>query len=387
MPNIGELSLTSVAEFDFRLLIKALGKGEKGSRSLSFAEASLLIQGFAQAKVTPVQMASAMMLMRVRGETVAEVAGVVAGLRHCIDTGWSQLSVEIDWPVYAGKREQLPWLLLVAKLLANNGVRVLLHGDSQALPHRRHVESCIDSLDIVRCKDPLTAKSELDRSGIVYVRAGDLTPVLDACRQLHQELGLRSLIQTAVRCINPANAPLSLRSYFHPGIDKIHQGVSQILFEQHSYQPGVVAVFKGLQGETELNPRVETSISIVNGLQSHIAMTTVDIPTLLTAFSGAKVGQAELSEQALALLWREVTPFDSDAIKALMSCSMIEQALSSVQATLMAILFLLHYKSEDYGSNLTVEQLEKLSLQHWSARLLVTDKADLMVNKEWLCAV
>ena len=79
MPKMGELTLTSVDEFDFRLLIKALGKGEKGSRALTFDEACLLLEGFAKGKATRAQMASAMMLMRVRGETTEEISGMVIG--------------------------------------------------------------------------------------------------------------------------------------------------------------------------------------------------------------------------------------------------------------------------------------------------------------------
>ncbi len=63
-------------DFDHRKLVKALGKGIKGSRSLNFAEASHLITAFAKGDVSSSQMAAAMMLMRVRGESIEELAGV-----------------------------------------------------------------------------------------------------------------------------------------------------------------------------------------------------------------------------------------------------------------------------------------------------------------------
>ncbi|WP_157822167.1 glycosyl transferase [Shewanella sp. Actino-trap-3] len=392
MPKIGELTLTSVDEFDFRLLIKALGKGEKGSRTLTFAEASLLLEGFAKGKATRVQMASAMMLMRVRGETTEEVAGMVAGLRHTLDTGWGTLAVDIDWPVYAGKREQLPWLLLVAKLLASQGVRVMLHGDSQALPHRRHVESCLAAVNIACCTTPQSANAALLSDNIVYVCAGDLAPVLDECRQLHQELGLRSLIQTAARCINPTNAAISLRSYFHPGLDNLHQGICEILFAKGEYHAGSVAIFKGLQGETECNPRVSTTVTVVNGQANTIVVSSLSVPTLLEGFSGAKVGQAELSSDILALLWREQQPFSVNKLTELMSRTMIEQALSSIQATLAALLLLLSRQSAAIDSinatAITAAQAVSLSQQCWANRFSTTDNPlDQWRNKEWLCAV
>ena len=392
MPKIGELTLTSADEFDFRLLIKALGKGEKGSRTLTFAEARLLLEGFAKGKVTRVQMASAMMLMRVRGETTEEVAGMVAGLRHTLDQGWRSLAVDIDWPVYAGKREQLPWLLLVAKLLASKGVRIMLHGDSQALPHRRHVESCLESLNIACCTSPQSSNTALMSDNIVYVRAGDLAPVLDNCRQLHQELGLRSLIQTAARCINPTNAPISLRSYFHPGLDNLHQGICEVLFANNEYHDGCIAIFKGLQGETECNPRVATKITVVNGKTENIAVSNLTIPTILEGFSGAKIGQADLPNEILALLWREKQPFVTNELTTLMSRTMIEQAISSIKATLTAVLLLLSRKSVatiPYTTMaITAEQAILLSQQCWENRFNTTDSpVNQWRNKEWLCAV
>ncbi|QIR14279.1 glycosyl transferase [Shewanella aestuarii] len=404
MPKIGEIPLTSVDEFDFRLLIKALGKGEKGSRSLTFAEASLLIQGFAKGKVSRPQMAAAMMLMRVRGETINEVAGVVAGLRQICHRAWSELVVDIDWPVYAGKREQLPWLLLVAKLLANKGIKVMLHGDSQALPHRRHVESCIQALGIKACVTAVQAKAALAADNIVYVGAGNFTAVLDECRLLHQELGLRSIIQTASRCMNPANAPISLRSYFHPGLDDLHQQVCQILIAEHEYTNGSIAIFKGLQGETEINPRVTTQVRIVNSMAGEVLVSEISIPTLLEGFCGAKTGQAELSADVLALLWREVSPFGSKALAERMSAAMIEQAISSIEATLVMLIPLICQNRADLSPNTTPsffcqlkvlnadvdcnEQLIKLSKMVWRNRFESLMSNPKTVRKEQsLCAL
>ncbi|MGI2174256.1 glycosyl transferase [Shewanella ulleungensis] len=391
MPKIGALTLTSAETFDFRLLIKALGKGEKGSRSLTFAEASLLLEGFALGHATRVQMASAMMLMRVRGETVDEVAGIVAGLRHSLHRDWPSLAVDIDWPVYAGKREQLPWLLLVASLLAKQGFRVMLHGDSQALPHRRHVESCLDALNIRCGTNPQSAAQVLASDNIVYVRAGDLVPVLDDCRQLHQELGLRSVIQTAARCINPSNAPISLRSYFHPGLDDLHQQVSETLFAKNEYSAGHIAIFKGLQGETEFNPRVSTLMKVVSGQAANVTVSSLTVPTLLAGFFGAKVGQADLSSDILALLWRESQPLESTELSRVMSRTMIEQASSSIIATLTAVLLLLNQQSNNsvgLQQPLTVEQAINLSQQCWQHRFSYTNNPLAQWHKkERLCAV
>jgi hypothetical protein len=167
-----------------------------------------------------------------------------------------------------------------------------------------------------------------------------------------------------------------------------------------------VAIFKGLQGETECNPRVATTITVVNGQTDNIAVSSLSIPTLLEGFSGAKVGQAELSSDILALLWREKEPFSADALTSLMSRTMIEQALSSMTATLAAVLLLLNHKlntaiipqesispeSISQKSNsqkiMAAEQAVYLSQQCWANRFSSTNNPlAKWLNEEWLCAV
>ena len=40
----------------------------------------------------------------------------------------SELSVDVNWPAYAGKKKQASWYVLAAKLLAQNGVKIFMHG-------------------------------------------------------------------------------------------------------------------------------------------------------------------------------------------------------------------------------------------------------------------
>ena len=40
----------------------------------------------------------------------------------------TNIAVDLDWSSYAGKRKHLPWFILSALLLAENGIRVFMHG-------------------------------------------------------------------------------------------------------------------------------------------------------------------------------------------------------------------------------------------------------------------
>lgn len=392
---------------EYQALVKALGRGERGSRSLTLTESHFLIRGFSQGVGTKTQLAAALMLMRVRGETCEEVAGAALGLKSTISEQWSNLDVSIDWPCYAGKRELLPWLLLAAKVLASQGERVLLHGDPRSLSHRNHIADHVEGLNIPKASNPEEAQLALDAVGICYVDADSLSPLVAQFRELHQELGLRSLFQVAIRCTNPANAPVSLRSYFHPGLDKMHIKVAKLMAQtyldtrhldnsfhgsshdkpdsgfdtktdstevNHAEQAfalmGKVGIFKGVQGETEINPRISTELTITSRANSQV----IHLPTRLEAFVGMNTLSSELalsSPQAclvLSQIWDQGETSDHQSgIHSKLSASVLtlaklrQVAEASVISTLSAV-YLLQGK---YGN---VSAAEYSADQAWRMR-------------------
>ncbi len=66
------------------------------------------------------QMAMLLMLIRVQNETNEEIAGLRKRFQSRAET-----NADIDWPCYAGKRNDTasgkPWNLLAAKILADDG--------------------------------------------------------------------------------------------------------------------------------------------------------------------------------------------------------------------------------------------------------------------------
>ncbi|ACA86157.1 glycosyl transferase family 3 [Shewanella woodyi ATCC 51908] len=294
---------TSMMKKSYQALVKALGRGTKGSRSLTLEESTFLITGFYDGYGTRSQLATSLMLMRVRGETTDEIAGVTLGIQSTISPEWKTIGASIDWPCYAGKRDMLPWLLLAAKVLAKEGERVLLHGDPHSLSHRLHIARYVALLGIPVVSSPKEAKSALDGAGICYLDADHLTPLVSLFRSLHQELGLRSLFQTAIRCVNPAFAPVSLRSYFHLGLDTVHAKVAKsvALFNPES-KAVRVGIFKGVQGETEVNPRIATEITIVTGNSQQGFV----LPTLLEGVIGITKFTSQLETEQIAELFLSV---------------------------------------------------------------------------------
>ena len=118
-------------EHPFAQYVRILGKGRHGSRALSPQEAYEAFRMIMADKVEPEQLGAFLMLMRVKEESPDEVAAAVRAVRETLDLPSSLPAVDLDWSSYAGKKRQLPWYLLAALLLAENGVRIFMHG---ALP-------------------------------------------------------------------------------------------------------------------------------------------------------------------------------------------------------------------------------------------------------------
>jgi anthranilate phosphoribosyltransferase len=157
------------------------------------------------------------------------------------------LAVDIDWPTYAGKKRHLPWYLLAAKCLAQNGVKVLMHGGGAHTAGRLYSEQLLNLLGIPLCRNWQAVDDALERNNIAFIPLGDWAPQLQRMIDLRNTLGLRSPIHSLARILNPLNARCGLQSIFHPGYQAVHRDASSLLGDH-------AIVIKGDGGEVEINP-------------------------------------------------------------------------------------------------------------------------------------
>ncbi len=236
-----------MSEHPFVPFIQMLGKGKRGARDLTQTEARQAMDMILAGQVEPVQLGAFLMLMRVKEETPAEVAGFVAAAR-ATQPSVSQGMVDLDWACYAGKRRQLPWFLLAALLLASHGTKVLMHGLNHPEDGRVYLPQALQALGLEEAQSPLQAQQQLQGQGFSYLSLAVLNPVLQQLVALKPVLGLRSPVHTVIRMLNPFQAQASIMGIFHPGYDETHQQAALLLGDSH------MAVFKGEGGEAERNP-------------------------------------------------------------------------------------------------------------------------------------
>lgn len=234
-----------INEHPFAEYVRILGKGKNGSRHMTLAEAQQAMTMILKGQVADVQLGAFLMLLRYQEESAEELAGFAQAVRQHLDI--PKITVDIDWPTYAGKKRHYPWYLLAAKLLAKQGIKVLMHGAGQHTSGRFYTEQFLSALAITDCKNWQEVEQALDSQHIAFIGLTHWLPEVQRMIALRPLLGVRSPIHSLARLLNPLQGRCSLQSVFHPNYQPIHQQASQLLGDTS-------IVIKGEGGETEVRP-------------------------------------------------------------------------------------------------------------------------------------
>jgi anthranilate phosphoribosyltransferase len=243
----------------FAQFVRILGRGKTLSRSLTMAEAEAAMAMILRGQVLPEQLGAFLMLLRVKEETPEEIAGFVRGARATFALPDPLPRVDLDWSSYAGKRRQLPWFLLAALALAQDGVHIFMHGTEGHTPGRLYTRATLEALGLPVAGSLEGAARQVEAEGFAYLPLECLSPRLYDIIQLRPILGLRSPVHTLSRMLNPLAAPYLLQGIFHPGYMAIHQGAARLLGQPH------MAVFRGEGGEIERRPNKPCAVLTVEG--------------------------------------------------------------------------------------------------------------------------
>ncbi|MDO6728776.1 glycosyl transferase family protein [Marinovum sp. 2_MG-2023] len=191
--------------------VRILGRGPGRSRSLTQEEAQAAMTLMLSGEAAPEAIGALLMLLRMKGEVPAEIAGLALGATSTLP---ALPRPDLDWPSYAaGRTRGLPWFLLSARLVAEAGHDVLLHGFNGA---DRKVRAGLAPAGIPVAATSADLQGLMDRGRIAYLPLEVLSPDLFSLLTLRDVLGLRSCINTVCRMLNPAGATASVQGVFHP---------------------------------------------------------------------------------------------------------------------------------------------------------------------------
>lgn len=273
--------------------IREIGRGKQGAKDLSRQQACELMTDILNDAVDPIALGAFCIAMRIKGETSEEMLGFLDALQEHLQkvTNLKQQPVVV-LPSYNGSR-RLPLLTpLLAKLLAQQGHAVLVHGCSSE-DQRIHTEDVLSAMGI----HALTSVAGIESGKVVFAHTQLLSPALWSLLQVRRQTGLRNSAHSLVKLMNPVQGPSVLVcSYTHPEYATAMQTTLQAV-------GGNALLLRGTEGEPVADPRkIPTMQCFLGGhpaqelgISSQTQHQTLDMPLGMNA-----VETADFIEKILA---------------------------------------------------------------------------------------
>jgi anthranilate phosphoribosyltransferase len=232
--------------------IKEIGRGKKGARGLSRADAEQLYGAMLEGRVSDLETGAIVLALRFKGESVDELAGFLQAAEGSFPKvaapGGEFAPVLI--PSYNGARKLANLTPLLALLLAREGVPVLVHGVTSD-PGR------VTSAEIFEAMGLAAAQSHADLAAAFAARQPAfmaielLAPRMAHLLSLRRILGVRNSTHTLVKILQAFDGPaLRLVSYTHP---EYLESLGEYFTSAAPHERGHAFLMRGTEGETVAN--------------------------------------------------------------------------------------------------------------------------------------
>ena len=233
--------------------IKEIGRGAAGSRSLSQEQAEDLMGKVLDGQVSELELGAFVLAMRMKGESLDEICGFLAAVQsRCLRLDTDRPVVVI--PSYNGAR-RLPNLApLLAMALAQEGARVLVHGQPRD-PARVTSAAIFHDLGLPVAQDVADVHSAWARREPAYVHTAVLCPPLQRLLDVRWTVGVRNSGHTVAKMFDPCVGARTLRllSFTHPEF-----GALMSAWAQRSLADAML--LRGTEGEAVADPRRQPRI-------------------------------------------------------------------------------------------------------------------------------
>ncbi|MEN9901763.1 MAG: DNA-binding protein YbiB [Pseudomonadota bacterium] len=230
-------------------LIKEIGRGAKGARSLSADEAEMLFTAMLQGAVPDLELGAILIALRVKGESDEELIGFCRAMQSTTHTIQATDNTPIVvLPTYNGVRRQPNLLPLLAILLRDAGLKVLIHGRHD-FDHRENPFPLFKALGVHVSASIAQAQTQLDETGIALLDIEQLNPGLNALLNLRSRLGVRNTAHTLCKLLDPCpGQSIRVVNVTHP---EYLIRMTSLLTTQRAH----AMLLRGTEGEAFANPR------------------------------------------------------------------------------------------------------------------------------------
>lgn len=236
-------------------LIAKVGKGAKTCKDLTWEEAKQAMACLIEGRATPSQVGGFLIGMRMKGESVAELAAFTATARSYVTPiRVADTSHLVDVACYAGKHDTFSAIAGAALLASAAGATVLVHG-WEGIPERPGVWATFSKLGLAVDHPPAVVEKDLVAHRFAYLDIALYHPPVAGLLGLRHELGVRNFVHPVARILNPSRAPVQVVGMTHPPyFDKIVEALGMLGSNR-------ALIVRGVEGEPELSIGTATRLT------------------------------------------------------------------------------------------------------------------------------
>ena len=196
--------------------IAKIAKGQRASKDLTWDESKRAMKVLIEGDATPAQVGAFLIAMRIKMESVTELAAFTAAARsYVVPVPISRELGVIDLSSYAGKQETFHALAAAVLVAVSAGAAVLMHG-YDGIPGRPGSAGVLKTLGLPVDMEPKIAAETVERHGFAYLDIALYHPPIYRFLEMRQELGVRNVFHPIARLLNPARAASQVVGLSHP---------------------------------------------------------------------------------------------------------------------------------------------------------------------------
>jgi anthranilate phosphoribosyltransferase len=278
-------------------LLKEVGRGKRGARDLTYEEARRAAELIVNGEATPAQIGAFLVAERIKMESPDELRAFIDVLRNRARLHPVEGSFDCAGP-YDGRTRSFMATLPAAFVLAANGLPATLHG-SAPLPPKWGVTlpDVLRELGVSVWGAPAEALAgAAAESGFLFVPSESWCPPLGKLRAIREELGLRTVFNTAEKLLRFSDAAYMAAGVFHGTVfEKIARLVMDV-----GVKRGIIV--QGMEGSEDLRVDKPTRTYLLRNGASELFIVDPEVYGLQAEMPDVEWTAARQAEMTLSVL-------------------------------------------------------------------------------------
>ncbi len=197
-------------------LIAKIGKGLKGAKDLTWEEAKFALNTIIEGQATAGQIGAFLMAMRIKTESIGELAAFTAAARKCAPPiQFPDSAHMVDLPLYGEKHNTIHIVIAASLVAGAAGAGIFMHGiENPSLGY--DLPQVLQQLKLPIAQSALEATEHASHHSWVYMDLAGYHAPLTKLLDLRREFGLQNLSHQVARMLNPAQLPSQVIGIAHP---------------------------------------------------------------------------------------------------------------------------------------------------------------------------